>query len=194
MTRAIFILILLFILGGFYFIYHTNQTADREASQSLTESTSLANWNMYTAPSGRFRVFFPNMPQNASSTVVDKATQNPKHFATYASASPEGGAFMVNIITFKPDQSMKDPKAIATRQVMEMVEAREGNKLISLNEGEYKGQAAFDFEIDNGNMNILGKAFIRDQKLYILTMTSPDKQTDPEKFAFFVNSFEPLNP
>lgn len=193
MARALFAFLLLFIAGGFYFIYHQGNGSSSDPVFSEAH-TSVANWNMYTAPSGAFRVFFPKLPQNASSTVLDKDTHQLKYFATYASTSPEGAAFMVNIISFKPNEAPDDMKALVTKHVTELVDAKEGNQLLNLSEGEFRNQTAYDFEIVNGTLDVLGKAFVLNQKLYVLTMTTQDMKADPQKFNFFVNSFEPLNP
>lgn len=193
MARFLFILILLFAAAGIYYVYRGEPSKNGIASAKAS-SKGVENWNVYTPTSGNFKVFFPSLPQSASSTIVDKISQEPKYFATYASTTPDGDAFIVNVITFKPDEKLEEAKNLITKHVMEMVQAREGNKLLSLNEGVYKGEPAFDFDIENGEMHILGKAFIKNKKLYILSMTSPKEHFETEKFAFFVNSFEPLNP
>jgi hypothetical protein len=193
MARILFILILLFALTGIFYIYR-GEPSKSDTAPSKALSKGVADWNVFTPSSGNFKVFFPTLPQSASSTIVDKVSQEPKYFATYASTTPDGDAFIVNTITFKPDEKLEDAKNLLTKHVMEMVQAREGNKLLSLKEGVYKGEPALDFDIENGEMHILGKAFVKNKKLYVLSMTSQKDKFDSEKFVFFVNSFEPLNP
>jgi len=186
MAKIAALLALIVVLLGLLFIFnkpHETQTAVPKAVQSNFE-----DWHLYTSPSESFKVFFPSLPQNASSTVTDKETQKPKTYNTYVSQKPDGTAFVINVITF-PEEGGNEEKFL-NDLVNELVQANKDNELVDLKNGEFRKLKAVDFAINNHDVTIHGKAIKKGRHIYLISMMKKGDQPDPNEYLFFINSFE----
>ncbi len=186
MGRIAALIALIVILLGLLFIFnkpHNTETAVPKAVQS-----NFADWHLYTSPSESFKVFFPSLPQNASSTLTDKETKAPKTYNTYVSQKPDGTAFIINVITISDDKG-NDEKLLSDL-VNDLVHANKDNQLQDIKNGEFRKYKAVDFTINNQDVTIHGKAIKKGRHIYLISMMKKGEQPDPNEYLFFINSFE----
>lgn len=186
MARIGALIALIGILLGLLFIFnkpHTSETAVAKSPQ-----TNFEDWHLYTSPSESFKVFFPSLPQNASSTITDKETQKPKTYNTYIAQKPDGTAYIINVITLSDDSGQEDK--ILSDLVNELVQANKDNVLQEVQNGEFRKLKSVDFLINNQDVNIHGKAIKKGRHIYLLSSMKKGDQPDPKEFLFFINSFE----
>lgn len=166
MIRTLIGLASLLILGALTWLF-----VGHKEPPPIHDETDFANWHLYTAPSGQFQLFFPTLPQSASS----------KGFSTYISQHRDETTYMVNVI---------DSDDLA-KAVQDMVSANKDNILKEQKTGTFKNRASIDFVIENGPTIVVGKAIKMGEHLYILTVMRAKGEIDPREYNFFINSFEP---
>lgn len=186
MSRWLAIAALVLILGSLYF-YHIKP--DNEMVPKAV-NTDFADWHLYTSPTNRFQVFFPTLPQNASSTVQDKTSKKNKTYNTYVSQKADGTTYIISVITLPEGTEKIDEAVVLNQFVQELVEASKDNQLKDKKNGEFHKQKAVDFLINNKDVNVIGKAFKKGRELYILSVMSQGKEPDQDEFLFFLNSFQ----
>ena len=188
--RAIMTFLLLMVLLSVAWVYYSEKKKGSPTSEMPSEGKSFDEWHLYTSPTGQFQVFLPTLPQSASSKMQDPKTQETKVFSTHVSQKPDGTIYMVSLIAFPTDNADESDASLVNQAIQDMVVARDNNTLKEMKNGVYKGHKTIDFVIENGDLNIWGKAFKKDKKIVILTVTKPKGAIDPEEFNFFINSFE----
>lgn len=191
MARIIFIALIALAAVGLLWLTKSERATNLSANTE--KPNNVANWNLYTAPSGKFRVFFPALPQNASTSVMDATTKKNKYFSTFISPKTDGSAYMVNVISYVPKEEPGDERMALTSAVQDMVDANKDNRLVEMKESSFKGNKAYDFLVESNTVELIGKAFMKDKQLYMLTMVTPKGKADIKEFGFFVNSFEPIS-
>lgn len=189
MSRIAAIVALILILGGLFF-FISKPTAPSAPALPKSVENNFEDWHLYNSPNNHFQVFFPSLPQNASSTLTDKVSKKPKTYNTYVSQKPDGTTFIINVITLPEGSDKVDEAVILNQFISELVEASKDNQLKDKREGEFHKQKAVDFLIGNKDVNVVGKAFKKGRELYILSVMTQGKEPDPAEFLFFLNSFQ----
>lgn len=186
MGRIAAIIALIAILLGLLFMF--NKPSGTQTAVAKAAPANFEDWHLYTSPSESFKVFFPSLPQNASSTLTDKVTQQPRTYNTYVSQKPDGTAFIINVITI-PEDKGADEKLLSDL-VNELVRANKDNQLKDMKNGEFRKFKSVDFSINNNDVTINGKAIKKGRHIYLISMMKKGDQPDPNEYLFFINSFE----
>lgn len=190
MARTFFLLFTAILLVGMAWYLLEDKKIVEQDNLPTELATSYSNWVLYTPQTNSFTVKFPSQPQKASLKLQDPLTGQNKHMATYASPEVNGKLYMVNVVSFMPDEKEGDEESVSQLAIQDMVQTHPDNRLKEISEGTFKTQRAWDFAMQNGTTEVIGKAFKSGKKLYILTLTSTTGLPDQEAFNYFVDSFE----
>jgi hypothetical protein len=190
---------LLVITAAFFMVRDRNRTVKSptieptinttSAPQASAEPNNFHDWRVFTSDQGHFKVLLPTLPQHVSDVVVDQKSQEPRKYETYASASDNGAAFMVNAITFTNQNGVSDEEALKSA-VTDMLARNKENKLVEMKMGSFLNSPALDFSLSNGDLLIIGKVLARDKTMYILSMINNKDNYNQKELDFFLNSFE----
>ena len=179
------------IIGGFTLFYFS-----RDFSSSGTQHKELKEyadaefetWHEYTAPEGKFKVLLPVLPQHGQDIVDMPNAPGKREYDLYVSEKDDGTIFMISLITIMNKENLDENTLTAVMN--DILKASPNNKLKTMTKGKYKEFPAMDFSIENGHVNIDGKAFLVDNKLYLLTTVSQLTNYKKQEFEFFLNSFQ----
>lgn len=165
-------------------------TAKTEAYVESTETPSFGNWSEYTPPTKKFTAKFPSSPQHATDKATDAKTKELKQYEMYISES-EGKVFMISVISFlNADKAKKDEKAVLKSIVDDMVSSNSSNKLEKLQYGTFEGLNDVDFVIVNKSYAVVGRAFVDENQLYVLSALTKTPEESKREFNYFINSFK----
>lgn len=190
MVRALaffFSLLILVIVAWLYFGYQHSSTPMIPEGHAETD---FAEWVLYTSPTASFQVFFPTLPQTASSVVTDPSTQEKKGLMTHISQHRDGTTYLVNVIVIPEESRDKGDEAALNEAIQQIVAANPNNQLKEIKNNTHKNNKAVDFAIENGKNEVIGKAIKQGNYIYVLTVMHPEGTIDPKEFNFFINSFE----
>lgn len=155
------------------------------------ESVGLYDdWYEYVAPSGKFKVRLPLLPQEATQDLTDPTSGLTRNYDMYVAQEADETIFMISLITF-PESSKPFSQEQLLKDLMEdMVAANPKNKLSDVKSGTYKTFPSIDFTITNDQTRIFAKEFAKDHTIYLLSVIAK-KELDPKlQFDHFVGTFE----
>ena len=102
-----------------------------ESGMGVKEDFSFQNWREFTAPSGKFTVLLPVLPQHATENVNDPETQQKRKYDMYVSEKHNGTIFMINLITLSGTSSI-DREKILNHTMNDLISAQPGSQLKSM--------------------------------------------------------------
>ncbi|MBA3721650.1 MAG: hypothetical protein H0W88_04540 [Parachlamydiaceae bacterium] len=155
------------------------------------EVPPFADWRIFSAQSDKFEVMLPAVPQYARETVPVSITDNSmRRYEMYVSQQINGPVFMISLITYPKDYNTKDEQGILHSIVDELMQSKQGNKIVNIKESLYQNHEAIDFDIQNKKFNVMGKAFIIDHTVYLLTYIADLPDSVLADYEKFINSFK----
>ena len=202
MSRPLLILIVLIaILASFFVFKNVKNSNDNlpvgiHPIPSTTVPTAqgagfeFEKWHEFTAPDGNFQVLLPSLPQHATDKIQDQKTKELRKFDMFVSTKNDGTVFMISMITFPSKIDEKAYDEVLANIVNDMLTKNKDNKLRMKEINNFHDIKALDFAIDNNGITIGGKAFIRQNTLYVLSMIVQGDNFNKQEFDFFVNSFD----
>lgn len=209
MSRTLSILIAaIVLLGAFLFfrnmsnshktdiVVPTNQHLSEGAndpSLGMKQISHYENWKEFTSQTGNFKVLFPILPQHATDKILDPKTREPRKYDMYVAANEAGTVFMISAITFPNGIDEKDEEDLLSGVVNDMLARNKDNQLKMMQKGNFRSFRSTDFSIENGDITLGGKAFIKGNTLYVLSVIAKHGSFDGRDFDFFVNSFDLIN-
>lgn len=176
----------------FYFSRDFSQTAAKQQELQEYANAQFETWHEFSAPLSKFKVLLPVLPQHGTDTLDDPKTLEKRAYDLYVSEKEDGTIFMISLITIMNGTPKVDEKTL-TAVMNDILAASPDNKLKIMKMGTYKQYPALDFSIENGQVNIDGKAFLVGNTLYLLTSVSKLVNYKKQEFEFFVNSFQLAN-
>lgn len=190
MARFAFLLTLTAIaIVGFLGIFFLKDSYKLLPLGSTKETPApFADWHLFDAPSGKFRVMLPTLPQHATQSNKDKKTDEVRHYDMYVAEKLDGSIFMVSLITFP--NSKEAPEMIQKTVVNDLLASNPSNQLKNMKVGEYKKFKTIDFAIENNEMTIHGMTFVDGATLYLLSAIFRNSAYNPEEYEYFIKSFE----
>jgi len=153
----------------------------------------FADWRLFEPASKDFKVDLPAIPQSAKQTVVIPNTDKKRRYEMYASEKMNGSLFMVNLITYPNDIDTSNHEEIIRGMMDELMLGNPDNHLANFEKTEFKNHEAFNFNIQNEQYDIQGKAFMVEKVLYLLFYASHQGNFNKADFQHFLDSFS-LNP
>jgi ATP-dependent helicase/DNAse subunit B len=175
----------------FYFSRDFSRSALQQKELQEYADAEFETWHEYTAPSSKFKVLLPVLPQHGQDTVNVPDAPGKREYDLYVSEKDDGTIFMISLIKILNDEKLDENTLTAVMN--DILKASPNNKLKIMKMGKYKQYPAIDFSIENDQVNIDGKAFLVGNTLYLLTSVSKMMNYKKQEFEFFVNSFQLLN-
>ena len=150
----------------------------------------FANWLEFEPQSKAFKVQVPAVPQSAQQIVELPGSNKKRHYEMFASEKLDGSLFMVNLINYPPEANISNKDEILHSVVDELLHGNPTNRLNQLEDSSFKDHQALDFNIENKQFNVQGKAFMVDKIVYLLIYVSQPINFNEEDFKHFLDSFE----
>ncbi len=177
-------------LIGFRYFIHNAYKAFPSGPTLDPKSGPYTQWKEFSAPSGKFNVTLPLMPQQASQTVTDPVTKQTRYYDMYVSQEMDGTSYMISAVTFQDKSLTSNPQLLMETILNDILKSNPENKLINSKFGQYNGMQAMDFIVKNPATTMQGKAFLDQQTLYILSSIENNQNYNQNDFDHFTKSFE----
>lgn len=157
------------------------------------DTVPFSDWHNFKAPTGKFSVRLPVLPQHATQTVVDPKTKESRFYDMYVAQTEDNRVFMISLITFSGDG--KETSEILQKTIVnDMLASNPKNQLRSMRVGDFHNFKSLDFSIENPDMTLVGKTFMNGPTLYLLTTIFNAHNFNAQDFDYFTDSFKLLTP
>ena len=193
MTRWISLAILILnVVLAFVFMYTPRQPQlqDSAAQNEIAQQTNFTKWHEFSAPLGQFKVLLPNIPHHATEAYRELKSNEMRQYDLFVSSKEDGTLYTVYLISFPEKKNFKPDIDYLKSFIQEMLKSNSNNKIKSIKSVPYKKGTAVDFIVENQDATIEGKAFFKDNTVYVLSTTSKNENRNKKEFDFFINSFE----
>lgn len=167
----------------------SSTTATPDA-RPIQNNAKFLSWREFVFKPGHFKVLLPALPQHVSDSVADPKTKEPRKYETFAVASDNGSAFIVNAITYASPFEAQATEDRLKEAVSEMLTRNSDNKLNSTKVITFRGHPALDFSMSNGEMRIEGRVLTHNEVMYILSMLGKKDSFNQDELNYFINSFD----
>lgn len=157
------------------------------------DTAPFSDWHDFRAPTGKFAVRLPVLPQHATQTVVDPKTKQSRFYDMYVSQTDDNRIFMISLITF-PEDGKEAPEMVQKTIVNDMLASNPKNQLKSMKVGDFHNFKTLDFTIENPDMTLVGTTFMNGPTLYLLTTIFNANNYNAKDYDYFINSFNLLTP
>lgn len=147
-------------------------------------------WRDFTAPSGKFKVSMPSLPQQAAQRIEDPKTKGPRNYDMYLSEDNQGSLYLISIITMLDNPNAKIDDAVMTTVINDLLAKNPDSKVKKMEAVKFKDFPAMDFSIESNQVNIDGRAFLAGNTLYVLTYAAQPNNYNEKNFKTFTNSFQ----
>ncbi len=189
----IIVLAILILLGLSYFVPSLQRTIPGMASSKNSHLEKFATWKEFTPQSELFKVDLPEPPQYAKDFVEIPDTDKKRRYDMYASEKIDGSLFLVNVITYPPEIDTSFTDDILKQNVMELMHSKPDNELARLEKSLYQTRPSFDFNFNNREFHVEGKALMDGKRVFILSYITRLKEFDPADYSYFIKSFQLLD-
>lgn len=189
MSRTLaLIVILAFILLGWFGISHYQKTYEMLPANlpKKLEVPETKSWVDFTPRSDKFSVSLPVTPQHATEN------QGDRNYDMYASEKENGTLFMISLISFKNPIKANHHEVVLNSIMEDLLNTNPANKLKSSASTTFENKKALDFTIENKEIIIVGKAFMDEQTLYVLTYIAKLNNLDKDEVDKFMHTFHLL--
>lgn len=198
MSRTFTLLAALLVVIAAFLVLRNNTLDQKTASPVLTvpnakaipDNAKFIAWREFAFKPGHFKVLLPGLPQHVSDTVLDPKTKEPRKYDTFATASDNGSAFIVNAITYSSPFEAQANENYLKEAVTEMLARNTENKLNDMKISTFRGHPALDFSMNNGEIWIEGKILTHHEIMYILSMLGKKDSFNKDELNYFINSFQ----
>lgn len=192
MSRFTFILVLLLIiLFGFLAINGLKSSYKILPIQEskAVDQVPFSDWHRFVSNEDQFSVKLPVMPQHADQSIHDPITNKKRLYDMYVAQTDEGTIYMISLIKFQDPMQANDDFLQRTI-INDMIASNPKNQLKDIQVGQFQNQQASTFKIENDLTIVLGKTFVDNKILYLLTAIFDKENFNSEDFDYFINSFQ----
>jgi len=205
MSRAITLLIILVVILAGFLTFRFSQNVkmppsineeappQKQPNSNLMEGSDYHKWREYSSSKGHFKIMLPGIPQHVTEQMTDPKTHELRKYDTIIAGGEGGPAFMVSIITLTKPVNSQNREEFLKNLVTEMLERNQDTKLKTMQMGNFHEFPSLDFSLTNGNVLVVGKVFVHDETVYVLSMANNSEVFNPQDLRFFIDSFEIVN-
>jgi hypothetical protein len=194
MTRwmSLAILVCVLVLGIFLMdLFKPKQESTQEViGQNQTLPDHIEDWYEFTAPEGTFKVLMPGLPHHATESNQESKSNEMRHHELYVASKEDGTLFSVYLVTFPQRKKEELNPEFLLSFIKEMLDSNQTNKVQYVKPITFNKINAVDFSVENQEAMIDGKAFFKDNTLYVLSTTAKMDRRNKKEYEFFVNSFQ----
>jgi hypothetical protein len=193
MNKSAKVLIFLLVVGGVLYLLLHSKEAYKLLTQNSSEHNSLADWKKFVPHSEKFEVFLPSTPQYMKEAEPLPHTDKKRFYEMYVSEKLDGTLFLISVMTYPIDLEVSPSSQTLQDVTYELVKTNPNNHLVNIKPNIYQSYEAIDFAVENppgeAEFKVLGKAFIVNNTIYMLTYTAHKDNFDQQEYDYFVNSF-----
>lgn len=191
-TAMVVVLIALISLG--LYLSHLVNTGEDSPFSNFFHSTSqpFSTWHKFIPQSNRFTVMLPDMPQYIRDLVNIPNTDKKRQYEMYIAEEVNGTLFFINIITYPNEVDTSSSIPILQDLVTEMMQSHPKNQLLKLENTLFQTHQMVEFEMDNDEFKVQGKAFMIGKVMYVLNYIARKEDFNLEDYKYFTDSFHLL--
>lgn len=193
MSRIAALIIGLVVVVGLLILF-LGKNDPHQVRPANEQPIALANmstgWHQYTAPDKSFTVKVPSLPHHATDTFQEAKTKEKLKYELYVSANPSGSMYTISVIVLPKDKAKKYDESYVKDYLNQLFSNNPKNKINTLSTNTARQGKVVEFSVDNEEVNIEGKAFVNDNTLYVLSVTTRNAQKDSTESANFFDSFQ----
>lgn len=195
MTRwiSLAILIIAVILGTILmYVFKSHQEPSLNSTSNVEPilPATIEKWHEFTAPEGQFKVLMPSLPHHAKESNQEFKSNEMRLHELYVANKDDGTLFTVYLITFPERKKAELNSGFLLKFIKEMLSSNQDNKIQNIEPVTFNKSNAVDFSVENNQAMVDGKAFIKDNTVYVLSTTAKIDNRNKKEFEFFINSFE----
>lgn len=194
MTRWVSLAVLMCLLILSFFLIDLFKTKPETTQATVNQDQALpdniAEWLEFTAPQGSFKVLMPGLPHHATESNQEFKNDEMKHHELYVANKENGTLFSIYLITFPQRNKEELNPEFLLNYIKEMLNSNQSNKIEYVKPMTFNKMSGVDFSVENQEAMIDGKAFFKDNTLYVLSTTAKLDQRNKKEYEFFVNSFQ----
>lgn len=193
MSKSVGIIILIAVVAGLFFLVDNIKSAYKVIPITADPTMQVApfsDWREFVSTTNGFKVSLPDYPQHASQNVSIPKTDKKRKYEMYAAEKVDGTVFMISVITYPSESDLVSPVAATEEIVREMMEKNPNNKLEKIDYTIFEGHEAGDFNIENPDRKIKGKAVVIGKVLYLLTYIAKKENFSEEDYTHFIKTFD----
>jgi hypothetical protein len=184
------IIIIIGVFFGYYLVKDINQ--HKEITEDHTLAIGKEQWHHFFSPKGDFHVMLPTLPHQATEMKEDKEEKEKKEYTLFVSSKKDGTLFSIYLISF-PEKKIENKKDFLMGFIKEMLSSNPKNAIKDLKAAPYRGLDTVDFNVQNEDTMTDGKAFIKNNTVYVLSTTANNKNRHQDEVDYFINSFNLSN-
>lgn len=190
---GVVVVCLALLAAGLLFLKQGIKGLDRKpATVPSAAQENYASWKEFKPKSGLFKVLLPSPPQYAKDLVPIPGKDEKRRYDMYASEKIDGTIFLISVISYPTDPQSSEVAQILKQTVDELMRSKPDNHLSKNTEAIFKNLPSLDFKIDNDELQVEGKVFMRGKNVYVLSYVARADQFGTDEFRHFVDSFELL--
>jgi hypothetical protein len=189
MSRTLGLVILFGIILLAWFGLSQYQKSYKILPAKLPEKLAVSptqEWKEFIPRNKKFKVLLPTLPQHATEE------QKERSYEMFVSEENNGTLYMISFIEFKVPIDAKHHQVVLNSIMEDLLNSSQNNELKSSNTDLFEGREALEFDIENKDVAIFGKAFLDEQTLVVLTRISKQAFKNKKEFDYFINSFHLL--
>jgi hypothetical protein len=143
----------------------------------------------FTSTEGRFSAEFPATPKEDTQTASAEGVELVVHLFT---AQTEGYAISVGYVDYPEDFKTVDPKVVLSGVAEGAAGNIGGGKVTKNDPATFMGLEAVDYEVSATDASLQAKAFLKDNRMYILQGVSAELDDSADQYNRLVESFKLL--
>ncbi|MBA3815819.1 MAG: hypothetical protein H0X29_04730 [Parachlamydiaceae bacterium] len=197
MSKMLTILIAIIVLiGSFLAIRYAKDSYKLlpiNEKNPLKPTSNFQDWKVFSQTDGTFSALFPVLPQHVVDKIADPITKEARKYDMYAAADEQGTGFIISTITFPKKVDKQDAEVLLKNAVNDMLARNKENKLKKSTIGKFQDSDSLDFELENKEVTVAGKAILHNNILYVLSVADKINEFNVDELNFFMNSFHILD-
>jgi hypothetical protein len=176
------------ILLLFYVINRTPYQSPA-ALKAVHPVTIVEEWRSFRSPSGRYVVSLPTPPQQAFESIPMPSSDEHIRYDMVLSLAKSGTICMVNIIDYPPSVDVSNADGVLANAIKEIVAGHQANRLVKNDKGIFYTFPGMDFVIVNQDATIRGRAILKGNSLFVVSVADHDPQVAEAVFTKLADSF-----
>lgn len=143
----------------------------------------------FESKDGRFSADFPGEPREETRTTTAEDLNLQIHFFT---SETDDYAVSVGYVDYPEEYKTVDPKLVLSGVAAGAARNVAGGQVIMNKPGTFQGVASVDYQVKGQEANLQAKAFLKDNRLYLLQAVSAEPADSDAEYDRLVDSFRLL--
>ncbi len=154
-----------------------------------SDATSEIEPKNFESADGRFSADFPGDPKEETQTTTAEGLNLEIHFFT---SETDDYAVSVGYVDYPEEFKTVDPKLVLSGVAAGAAGNVAGGQVVKSEPGTFQGVDSVDYEVKADEANLQAKAFLKENRLYLLQAISADLADSDAEYDRLVDSFRLL--